>query len=39
MGNGSLKVLEKLLNFLFKKGYVPWTDKNIMGYNKSHNGI
>jgi len=23
MGNGSLKVLEKSLNFLFKKGYKP----------------
>ena len=24
MGNVSLKVLEKFLNFLFKKGYEPW---------------
>ena len=24
MGNMALKVLEKSLNFLFKKGYEPW---------------
>ena len=24
MGNVSLKVLEKSLNFLFKNGYEPW---------------
>ena len=24
MGNVSLKVVEKFLNFLFKKGYEPW---------------
>ena len=25
MGNMSLKVLQKSLNFLFKNGYEPWT--------------
>ena len=34
MGNVSLKVLEKSLNFLFKNGYEPWIDH--FQYNKIH---
>ena len=32
MGNVSLKVLEKSLNFLFKNGYEPWVAV-LMGFH------
>ena len=32
MGNESLKVLEKSLKFLFKKGYEPWVSVVVQFY-------